>query len=351
MKRQALVGALALALSVGCSITSFAGWQSNKQGYWYETHNGDYYKDCWKSIEGKYYHFDKDGYMNTGWYQDNDGTWYYMGLSGDMQKGWQFVNGQWYYLRTDNGAMLQGWQKINNKWYFLNSDGSMRTGWFNDNGTWYLLDTDGKMLTGWQKVGNDWYYLNESGAMLTGQQLLDGGYYLLDASGRWVSSADNKDLLGPSSGVEYTETLEANMSTPKIRGLANYYYDKYYNDINSAFAYLNDLRDDGHKLNYSEALCKAAICHSIDMISFNYFGNDNKNTSDVTEWQHWARLNDTNIDGESIVFDTTIQNCFESLKRKDADLKNLKNTAYTTAGVGIAVKPDGNIYLTIMLQK
>lgn len=357
MKKQALqIGVIALALASLAPITSFAGWQSNKQGYWYETSNGQYYTDTWKKIDGKTYRFDQNGYVRTGWYTENN-KWYYLGLDGALTYGWQFVNGLWYYLDPNTGEMKTGWNSIDTSdrksklWYYLNSDGSMRTGWFNDNGTWYLLDTDGKMLTGWQKVGNDWYFMNESGAMLTGQQQINGGYYLLDNSGRWIESSDNRSLLGPTSGIEATTVLEANMSVAKIRGLANYYYDIYFNDINAAFAYLNDMRDTGHKLNYSEALSKAATCHAIDMISFNYFGHDNTNSKDIVEWQYWARMNNANIDGESIVFDTSIKNCFDSLKASETDVKNLQNTAYTTAGIGLAKRSDGTLYMTIMLQK
>lgn len=347
------ISVLALSLVAAIPMVSYAGWQSNKQGYWYETSNGQYFTNSWQQIDGKWYHFDAAGYMQTGWYLENN-NWYYLGLDGARTYGWQYVKGLWYYLDPSTGIMRTGWQELGDKakdWYYLNADGSMRTGWFYDNGFWYLLDSDGKMLKGWQKVGNDWYFLNESGQMLTGQQEINGGYYLLGADGRWIESTDNRSLLGPTSAVEATTTLEANMSTAKILGLANYYYDIYYNDINSAFAYLNDLRDNGHKLNYSESLCKAATAHAIDMISYNYFGHDNSNSKDVVEWQYWPRLNNANIDGESIVFDNSIHNCFESLKASKDDLENLQNTGYTTAGIGIAKRADGMIYMTIMLQK
>lgn len=342
--------ALVSGLSVLSAVPTFAGWQNNKQGYWYETSNGNYYTNCWKSIDGKWYHFDQYGYMQTGWFQDN-GKWYYLNLDGSMLAGWQFINGHWYYLNPSNGQMMTGWLQLGHDWYYLNNDGSMRTGWFMSNNAWYLLNTDGKMLTGWQKVGNDWYYLNESGVMLTGQQYINNGYYLLGSDGHWLDSSDNRSLIGPTSGVEATTTLEANMSTAKIRGLANYYYDLYYNDINAAFAYVNDLRDNGHKLNYSESLSKAATCHAIDMVSHNYFGHDLSSTSDIVEWQYWAKVNDSNIDGECIVHDATIKFCIDSLAASDENKKNLTNTAYTTAGVGLAKKPNGDIYMAIMLQK
>ncbi|WP_367401701.1 hypothetical protein [Lacrimispora indolis] len=34
---------------------------------------------CWvkNPADGKWYHFDGNGYMNKGWFQDMDGKWYY----------------------------------------------------------------------------------------------------------------------------------------------------------------------------------------------------------------------------------------------------------------------------------
>ena len=290
-----------------------------------------YYKDCWKSIDGKWYHFDKDGYANTQWFLDGD-KWYYLGSDGAMTTGWQLVNGIWYYMDTE-GVMQTGWEKVGDVWYYLNQDGSMRKGWHNDRGTWYLLNGDGAMMTGWQKVNGEWYYMNESGAMLIGQQKIGDSYYLFDGSGKWVDSASSNTLLTPSNEIEHTTVLEANMTVPKIKGLVEHYYNIYYNDINYAFSLINDIRSANIRFDYSESLCKAATAHAIDMVSYNYFGHDNKNSTDVDEWQNWARLYDANIDGEVLAHDNTISLCVESLKNDKTALANLKEKAYTTAGV------------------
>lgn len=347
--KKLLLASMVAAMTLGMSITSFAGWQYNKQGSWYETSQNNYYTDCWKSIGGKWYHFGQDGYTNTNWFLDGD-KWYYLGSDGAMRTGWQLINGFWYYMNSD-GVMQTGWQKVGDTWYYLNQDGSMRTGWNYVNGHWFYLNGDGAMVTGWQKINNEWYYMNSDGVMLTGQQKIGDSYYLFDGSGKWVDSASSNKLLTPSDEIEHTTVMEANMTVPKIKGLTEYYYNKYYNDINYAFSMINDIRSANVRFDYSENLCKAATAHAIDMVSYSYFGHDNKNSKDVVEWQNWARLYDANIDGEVLAHDNTISLCVESLKNNSIALKNLKETAYTTAGVGFAPKANGELVFVVMLQK
>lgn len=56
---------------------------------------------CW-------YHFDKDGYMDTGWFTDTDGTVYYLhplhdGKQGYMYTGWNTIDGKQYYFEEEAG--------------------------------------------------------------------------------------------------------------------------------------------------------------------------------------------------------------------------------------------------------
>lgn len=121
-------------------------WKKNDIGWWWERGDGSYPINEWEYINGKWYHFDSKGYMQTGWLKD-DGKWYYLNSDGDMATGWVKDGGKWYYMDSD-GAMETGWVKDDGKWYYLNSDGAMRTGWLNLNGKHYYLDSNGAMLTG-----------------------------------------------------------------------------------------------------------------------------------------------------------------------------------------------------------
>ena len=146
--------------------------------------DGKRVENNWAKVSGKWYHFDKEGIMQTGWQKIN-GKWYYMNTSGAMQTGWQKINGKWYYMNT-SGAMLTGWNKIGGKWYYMNGSGAMLTGWQKIGGKWYYMNGSGVMVTGWLKLGSKWYYMNGSGVMVTGRQKIGGKWYQFNASGVWI---------------------------------------------------------------------------------------------------------------------------------------------------------------------
>ena len=68
-----------MSLSLFTSIAANAEWRQNKIGWWFVESNS-YYKDCWKEINGNWYHFDISGYMDKskiidGYYINDDGVW------------------------------------------------------------------------------------------------------------------------------------------------------------------------------------------------------------------------------------------------------------------------------------
>lgn len=102
----------ALLLSFLLSFTSLAGqWQQDGSSWWYQEDDGSYPVNDWKEIEGKRYHFNQKGYMDTGWNElsttrfsvNYDGTksfyeteaWYYFEPSGEL-----LTQGNW-----DGGAI------------------------------------------------------------------------------------------------------------------------------------------------------------------------------------------------------------------------------------------------------
>ena len=158
------------------------GWNQDAQGRWqYVNSDGTFTKDTWQQIGGKWYYFDKDGYMQTGWLQEGN-TWYYLKDSGAMATGWLQLGNTWYYLKA-SGAMVTGWLQLGNTWYYLRNSGAMATGWLQLGNTWYYLKANGAMATGWLLDGRTWYYLKSNGAMATGW-LLDGKtWYYLKSNG------------------------------------------------------------------------------------------------------------------------------------------------------------------------
>lgn len=72
------------------SITSSrkytVGWHKDDRGWWYADTESTYYKSRWAKINGKWYSFDKEGYMASNtWQVEAGGDTYYLGAEGDMQ--------------------------------------------------------------------------------------------------------------------------------------------------------------------------------------------------------------------------------------------------------------------------
>ena len=62
------------------------GWHKDSKGWWYANSANTYYKEQWAEINGKWYYFDKEGYMaDNAWKVEDNGDTYYLGADGDMQ--------------------------------------------------------------------------------------------------------------------------------------------------------------------------------------------------------------------------------------------------------------------------
>lgn len=93
----------------------------------------------------------------------------------------------WSYVMPDGSRAKNVWvQTPDGKWYHMDQDGIMQTGWFYDqNGKWYYLKQDGSMATGWLLIGQRYYYLNPSGDMVANGKTPDG--YTVNADGAWCN--------------------------------------------------------------------------------------------------------------------------------------------------------------------
>lgn len=84
MKKLVTLG-MVTCLTVSSFITSFAGeWKTHPEyeTLWtYQRNDGSYAVDCWETIEGKSYHFDTIGILDTdcitgdGYHVDENGAW------------------------------------------------------------------------------------------------------------------------------------------------------------------------------------------------------------------------------------------------------------------------------------
>ena len=148
--------------------------------------NGRLYVDSWKQIEDKWYHFDKDGYMDVNWYKVDD-NWYYSDSETGVMRENSWLLGEdhfWYYLKSD-GSMATEWINDGGTWYFLDASGAMAIGWRQVGEKWYYLDVSGGMVIGWYQIGEKWYYFDTSGGMVTGSKSIGGRTYKFSESGEW----------------------------------------------------------------------------------------------------------------------------------------------------------------------
>lgn len=119
-------------------------WVKEGGRWWYRHADGSYTVNAWELIDGKWYHFDRFGWMQTGWL------------------------------------------KLGQSWYYLSGSGSMHTGWLNLRDTWYRLDSSGLMVTGWYRIAGQWYWSYRSGAMAASRWI---GNYYVGPSGAMATNA------------------------------------------------------------------------------------------------------------------------------------------------------------------
>lgn len=92
MKKGYFVAVIAAAMTVGSAMTSFAGWQSDANGWWWQNEDGSYPSNGWQWIDGngdgvsESYYFGPDGYMYAnattpdGYTVNADGAWIVNGV-------------------------------------------------------------------------------------------------------------------------------------------------------------------------------------------------------------------------------------------------------------------------------
>ncbi len=107
----------------GTSYTAKGSWKSNSKGWWFEDSKGWYPHSQWQKIDGKWYYFTADGYMDYSEYRD--GCW--LGSDGAWDEN--YSHGKWHLDGT-------GWWYEDNGWYphnqYLWIDGVKY--WFNSSG-------------------------------------------------------------------------------------------------------------------------------------------------------------------------------------------------------------------------
>ena len=166
--------------------------------WYYFGSTGKAYKDAVKTVNGKKYIFDDNGYMLSGWqtYGDKEDL-YYLGNENEgwAYTGWQYLepeesedaydDEEWFYFKPSNGKAYKNERKyINGKYYTFDENGIMQDKWVvgtpgapdysigTDTNAHYKAD-DGAQQTGWvytyatddpDEEGDEyWFYLDSKG--------------------------------------------------------------------------------------------------------------------------------------------------------------------------------------------
>lgn len=188
------------------------GWVKSGGKWYYQDPASGVMKTGWVDVSGKKYFLNSSGAMRTsGWFKQDAG-WYWITGSGAAATGWAKVKSKWYYLDPTSALMKTGWQKVDDAWYYLNANGDMKTGWFKQGSTWYYLKGSGAMAVGWQTVNGKQYYFDADGKMLTGEHNIDGKPCFFEASGAFIGNGT------PIMGV--AKTNAATMTNAFVRQLA-----------------------------------------------------------------------------------------------------------------------------------
>lgn len=134
------------------------------------------------------------GVLDNGWKQENVNggvCWVYF-ENGIRSTGWKEIDGYWYYFKPDFSMTHSCFEIIDGKIYHFSKDGWMDKGWqfINKNGidSWYYFDSDGKMITGWKDIDGHKYYFQSDGTLTHSKiELIDGKKYFFNTDG-WMLS-------------------------------------------------------------------------------------------------------------------------------------------------------------------
>lgn len=164
--KKGIVTILTVFMTVGGVMTSYAGqWifdGPENWKWWYQEDNGTWSANSWKQIEGKWYHFEGNGYLDLGWHWidgNNDGIaeCYFFDDSGSLLTNGTTPDGS---AVDENGAWVQnGKVQTRATQQSASGDGQYLTGSY-ENGVWIDKgDTDqwgnpsSYVQTSWQRYG------------------------------------------------------------------------------------------------------------------------------------------------------------------------------------------------------
>ena len=161
-------------------------WHENKKGRWYGDTSGWYAQNQWQKIDGKWYYFNQDGYMEMdayryGYYLTESGAW-----DGKSKvAGWKKDNTSWWFEIGEKTYLKDGWKMINGRWYYFRKSGYaaqnefVKGRWIGSNCAWA-----DPVKYSWHKTAQGWWYGASGGWYAKNKTyVIDGKSYSFDKLG------------------------------------------------------------------------------------------------------------------------------------------------------------------------
>ena len=158
-------------------------------------------------------------------YVDANGVW---DQSKTKAQAYWVLNGdRWMLVQEDGTYAKKCWKTVGGKEYYLDENGYMVTGWLKQGSTWYYLKPTAKNST--EKVGEKaydyWvgtagiggYYIDKYGRMVAGKDYSLGSYvYTFDANGLCTNRENRYLQVTDANGRKYNVEKKTYLSDPQV---------------------------------------------------------------------------------------------------------------------------------------
>ena len=164
-------------------------WYKSDNGVWYYVQDGKLLKDCTAQIDGKWYHFEYYGELQTDGLNTD--------ASGALRiNSWVYDGTYWHYYGEDGEAYRYGVYEISDaKYYFdMNSRMAVSEVCTDDGVGCYIADKNGQLTQvtkdGWFLFDEDYYYVENGQLKNSGTYKINGVWYGFDYDGSMFVNRD-----------------------------------------------------------------------------------------------------------------------------------------------------------------
>lgn len=106
IKKSITLFAFITLFTIITSSAALAAWQQDSTGKRYQNEDGSYPLNAWQQIDGSWYHFNENGYMQTGFATIGNHMYYFAPDTGIMESGTTRQIDDFAYTFDSNGCLL-----------------------------------------------------------------------------------------------------------------------------------------------------------------------------------------------------------------------------------------------------